>query len=200
MPTKAFQRRMILAVAVVLLLALSGGVAFLFLQTYHYAVVVPGVLYRDGNRGVREFANACRRSGVHTVVSVVDDHEIADPAKPQFNAEAAYLQLHGIRQLRIPVPLGGWPTTADVQKFLKIVNDPSDQPVLVHCAQGVRRTGMFVAAYQMHNEHLDAPHAKAAITLFGHRDSTRADIETFINAYHPADNTLAPLPTRHSRE
>ena len=41
------------------------------------------------------------------------------------------------------------PVDADVVKFLQIVTTKSQQPVLVHCAQGSDRTGMMVAIYRI---------------------------------------------------
>lgn len=41
------------------------------------------------------------------------------------------------------------PDDADVLKFLQIVTTPSQQPVLIHCAQGSDRTGMMVAIYRI---------------------------------------------------
>jgi len=41
------------------------------------------------------------------------------------------------------------PNEQDVVKFLRIVTTPSQQPVLVHCAQGSDRTGMMVAIYRI---------------------------------------------------
>lgn len=41
------------------------------------------------------------------------------------------------------------PVDADVLKFLQIVTTKSQQPVLVHCAQGSDRTGMMVAIYRV---------------------------------------------------
>src|SRR4051794_40585705 len=116
--------------------------------TYHFATVDPGKLYRDGNRGQREFCHALERGGIRTVVDLVDDSELSDTSKPELGAEAGWCSARGVRVERIPVKLGGWPTSDDVKKFLAIVTDKQNQPVLVHCAQGVRRTGMMVAAYQ----------------------------------------------------
>ncbi|MBN2713077.1 MAG: dual specificity protein phosphatase family protein [Planctomycetes bacterium] len=38
---------------------------------------------------------------------------------------------------------------SDVVKFLKIVNDPDNQPVLVHCQHGSDRTGTMCAIYRI---------------------------------------------------
>src|SRR4051812_27780066 len=102
-------------------LAVLGGGGWVwaeFFQTYHLAVVQEGVLVRDGNRGVRELETAVRRTGAKTVVSLIDDRELADATKPEFADEVELLKQRGVKLVRIPVKLGGWPTTADVRRFL----------------------------------------------------------------------------------
>jgi protein tyrosine/serine phosphatase len=183
-----------------ILLVMTAGAYFWANRTYHFAAVDPGVLYRDGNRGIAEFATAVRKSQAKTVVSLIDDDELNDPKKPQFNAEATYCADHNVHQERIPVKLGGWPSTVDINRFLAIVADSTNRPVLVHCAQGVRRTGMFVAAYQMSVQGFDKNKATAAIQTFGHSDRTADDIRTFIAAYDPATHALGPLPSGTSSE
>jgi protein tyrosine phosphatase (PTP) superfamily phosphohydrolase (DUF442 family) len=182
------------------LAAAGTGVWFEWFRTYHLVVVTPGILYRDGNRDLREFTHAVAKSHAKTVVTLVDDRELADPAKPQFAAEAAWCAANGVRQIRIPVKLGGWPTTADVRKFLDIANDPASQPVLVHCAQGVRRTGMFVAAYQLTARRESPAEVKSEIQRFGHSPNDTADIETFIDRFNPVARTIPDTMPQSSAE
>jgi protein tyrosine phosphatase (PTP) superfamily phosphohydrolase (DUF442 family) len=163
---------------------------YMVIQTYHLAVVKQGVLYRDGNRGLREFKHAVTMMGAKTVISLIDDKELNDPAKPQFIAEVNYLTTNQIQYIRIPVKLGGWPTTDDLQTFFKIVNDPKNQPVLMHCAQGVRRTGMFVAAFQETVMGLQPQQAKDAILTFKHKPEDLDDVRKFIDLYKPHTMTL----------
>jgi protein-tyrosine phosphatase len=156
------------------------------IQTYHLAAVQQGVLYRDGNRDLREFKHALTFTRVKTVISLIDDHELADPGKPQFLQETNYCTASGIQYIRIPVPLGGWPKSEDLKTFIAIVSNQSNQPVLVHCAQGVRRTGMFVAAYQESVLHVSPQQAADEILSFGHSANDTDDIRTFIHEYDPA--------------
>lgn len=169
--------------------ALVLGGAFLvwslFFKTYHLATVQDGALYRDGVQSVREFETAIKKVKPKTVVSLIDDRELADPEKAQFKKEQQLLAERGIKLERIPVKLGGWPTRRDVDRFLAVANDPANQPVLVHCAQGVRRTGMMVAAYQEAVLGYDDQKAKDAILDFGHSERTVKDVKRFIDEYDP---------------
>ena len=174
---------LILGAAVVVLL----GVLYWWaaLQTYHFAVVHEGVLYRDGNRGIREFSHAIRKGKIRTVVALIDDSELASERKPEFAAEMDWCKRKRIRVERIIIPLGGWPTSEDVRRFFDIVSDAQNQPVLVHCAQGVRRTGMMVAAYQQNVLGWDDERCRRELLTFGHSQRTVGDVQKFIDVYDP---------------
>ena len=175
-PSKTRRRMWPIVISIALLITIAFVGAWVkWFQTYHLAEVDKGKLYRDGNRGPREFVNTVRIVKPKTIISLVDDEEIADREKPEFKAEIAYAKDHRLSIERIPVRLGGWPRSEDVQRFLEIACDSRRQPVLVHCAQGVRRTGMFVAAYQESVLGYDKEKSKNAILRFGHSDRSIGD-------------------------
>lgn len=178
-------------IPVVILVAVAAGAFWFFrLQTYHLETVTSGVLYRDGNRGVREFANMLRKVKPKTVVTLIDEAELADERKPMFAQEAQLLEERGIEQHNVVVPLGGYPSTQDVQAFLAIVEDPAKRPVVVHCAQGVRRTGMMVAAYQESILGWDKEKVKAEMLTFGHSQRTVKDVKLFVDTYDSKTRTM----------
>jgi protein tyrosine phosphatase (PTP) superfamily phosphohydrolase (DUF442 family) len=174
-----------LIIFIIIAPVLSAGVFvwWRWFQTYHLETVDEGILYRDGNRGMREFATMVRKIKPKTVVCLVDDREMADPDKPMFAQEMKFLQEHGIRCEHINVKLGGWPDTSHIRRFLAVVSKKENQPVVVHCAQGVRRTGMFVAAYQQSILGWDDATTKAQMKTFGHSQRTVKDVERFIDVY-----------------
>ena len=186
------------AAAAVIVAGGFGSYWWAAVQLYHPFTVSPGVLYRDGNRGLREFRHAVDQEGIRTVVTLVDDRELNDPAKPQFKQEADYCRAHGISQVRIPVPLGGWPTSKQVNDFLDIVARPTNRPVLVHCAQGVRRTGMFMAAYQLEVLDRTVEYTQRTVQTFGHAERDVADVRWFIDHFDRANSRVpTTLPTPH---
>jgi protein tyrosine/serine phosphatase len=162
-------------------------------DTYHLATVDAGALYRDGVRSPREFENVVHKIHPKTVVRLIDERE--QQAEP-FPSESAICQREGITIVAIPIKLGGWPTREHVQQFLEVATDKSRQPVLVHCAQGVRRTGMMVAAYQRAVLGWTPDQTKSAMLTFGHSQRTVKDVQRFIDGYDPGTGAVPEgLPT-----
>jgi protein tyrosine/serine phosphatase len=181
-----------IAVAVLAVALIGWFVWAYYFQTYHLATVQEGVLYRDGCRTLRELETALGRKQIKSLVSLVDFREIQ---KEPFSQEREYCIRSKIRYTNIPIKLGGWPTTADVKQFLDLAKYKPQFPLLVHCAQGVRRTGMMVAAYQMTVLGWDKEKTKAAILTFGHSDRTVNDVKKFIDVYDPQTGEVpAGLP------
>jgi protein tyrosine/serine phosphatase len=169
-------------VVIAILAAVGWWIFWAYFDTYHLATVKEGTLYRDGVRSIHEFDLAVRKTHMKTVVSLVDEREIT---QHPFTDEMAYCKEHGIEVVRLPVLLGGWPTSEQIGQFLDVATDPAKQPVLVHCAQGVRRTGMMVAAYEMSVLKLPKDQTKSAMMTFGHSQRTIGDVQKFIENYDP---------------
>lgn len=187
---KPFDWRPTIVIALVVLVGVF--IWWQWFMTYHLEVVQEGVLYRDGNRGMREFRNAVRKIQPKTVVCLIDDAELADASKPMFAQEVKFLGERNINLERVKVPLGGWPSEPEINQFLAVMENPDNHPVLIHCAQGVRRTGMMVAAYQQAVLGYTDEQAEAAIEWFGRKptSATIAEVKKFIRAYDGKTRTL----------
>lgn len=88
--------------------------------------------------------------GVKTVVDLQRQGE-AD--------ERTMVESNGMKFFRIPMTTTSRPERAAVDQFLTIVNDPSNQPVFVHCRGGRHRTGVMTAIYRMSRESWTASQA-----------------------------------------
>jgi protein tyrosine phosphatase (PTP) superfamily phosphohydrolase (DUF442 family) len=81
--------------------------------------------------------------------------------------EAAMVKRAGLKYQSYPVPDRGTPSFSQVVGFLNYSTDPQNQPVFVHCAHGVGRTGIFVAAYRIAVDGLSVDAALAEARKFG---------------------------------
>lgn len=123
-----------------------------------FAKVSP-VLYRgDQPEGRAGFAELKRR-GIKTIICLRTlDYDSSDMAGL------------GLRYLHLSVT-PGHPEDEDVALFLLAVCDPANQPVFVHCRQGVDRTGIMVAAYRIMVEGWSNRRALAEMEANGFHDS-----------------------------
>jgi protein tyrosine/serine phosphatase len=78
--------------------------------------------------------------GVKTVIDLTRDGRPDEPA---------LVQRAGMKFYRIPLTTSERPSEAAVAQFLKLVKDPANQPVFVHCQGGRHRTGVMTAVYRM---------------------------------------------------
>ena len=63
--------------------------------------------------------------------------------------ESAFAARHGLRLFSFDMSASRPPSDQDVRRFLEIVSDPENQPVLVHCRNGVDRTGYMLGLYRL---------------------------------------------------
>ena len=89
------------------------------------------------------------------------------------------------------------PEDEDVAKFLKVLKDPNNRPVFVHCQHGADRTGMMVAAYRMVEQSWSSEDAARETHNFGfHMIFT--EIQEYLKRFNAAamaktvDETAAP--------
>ena len=79
--------------------------------------------------------------GITTVINLTKDD--ADPNEKTMVGKA------GMKYHQIPMDSHTPPTDAELAEFLRIVNDPANQPVFVHCVAGKHRTGVMTAVYRL---------------------------------------------------
>ena len=111
-------------------------------------------LYR-GAQPTAEGFRELRRMGIRTVISLRALH-----------SDRADLEGTGLRYVRISC--NAWhPEDEDVLKFLKLMRDPANHPVFVHCQHGADRTGMMVAVYRIVEQGWTIDEAMAELPRFG---------------------------------
>ena len=107
---------------------------------------------------------------------------------------AAATTAAGMKFVRIPMTTHVPPTTEQIDSFLRVVNDPANQPVYVHCADGKHRTGVMTAVYRMTQNGWTSDQAFKEMKSykFG-ADFLHPEFKKFVFAFNPALAAAAVL-------
>ena len=134
--------------------------------------------YRGSQPQGRDYADLAAM-GIKTVINLTSDDAEA-------NEEAMVTQA-GMRYAQFPMTTHRAPTSDQIARFLKLVNDPAAQPVYVHCVGGKHRTGVMTAIYRMTNEGWNSDRAFSEMKQyqFG-ADFLHSEFKQFVYGY-PAE-------------
>ncbi len=91
-----------------------------------------------------------RQLGIKTII---DLQKAPDPREPAWVRDA------GMKYINIPLSSRRPAKEAQSEYFLKLVNDPRNLPVYVHCAGGRHRTGEMTAIYRITHDSWTADQA-----------------------------------------
>lgn len=95
--------------------------------------------YRGAQPDAEGFAEL-KKLGVKTVIDLRDDRK---RQAPEWAREA------GMEYVNLPLRASRPATEAETEEFLRLVNDPANWPVYVHCKGGRHRTGALTAVYRI---------------------------------------------------
>lgn len=109
-----------------------------------FAVPVPGILSRSGQPTLKDF-QWLKDNGWKSVIDLRVNREKKDIS---IDTKISGFNKLGFNYLGLPIKDGSTPSVSQVHKFLKFVQDKSNQPAHVHCAAGIGRTGVMVALYR----------------------------------------------------
>jgi tyrosine-protein phosphatase SIW14 len=143
---------------------------------------VPGVknfarisddLYRGEQPTVEGFTEL-KKMGVKTIVNL-----------RSFHSDRALMTGTGLQYLHLYCK--AWhPEEEDVAQFLKLLKDPNNRPVFVHCQHGADRTGMMVASYRMLEQGWNSDDAAKETHNFGFHKMF-AEIQTYLQRFSAAE-------------
>ncbi len=133
---------------------------------------VSDILYRGAQPTEEGFAELKRR-GIKTVVNL-----------RSFHGDRSELKGLGLRYAHIYCK--AWhPEDEDTVKFLKILEDPANHPVFVHCQEGADRTGCVVAVYRIVEQGWTLEQAVEEMHDFGFHPVWFV-IEDYLDGFNPA--------------
>ena len=178
--------------ALLLLVLLIGGPLaysnYRNTQFRHFRVVQDGKVYRSGQMSIAALQRTTEEYGIKTVISF----DSLKRERPLDAEEEKFCQTHGIRHVRIRPREwladedGNVPAQEPVNKFLKVLDDPSAYPVLVHCFAGMHRTGAYCAIYRMEYQRWDNADAMTELKALGYTNLEKEDdVHGYLDTYVP---------------
>ena len=112
--------------------------------------------YRGEQPKGEDFAEL-KRLGIKTVI---------DLRKDQMSDAQAQAEQAGLRYVNLPLTTKKPPTEDETEQFLRLVNEPENWPVYVHCKGGRHRTGVLTAVYRITQDGWTADQAYDEMKLF----------------------------------
>jgi protein tyrosine phosphatase (PTP) superfamily phosphohydrolase (DUF442 family) len=117
--------------------------------------------YRGSQPGAAEFERL-KRLGIKTVI---------DLRKDRLKEAQGWAQAQGLRYFNIPLTTKKPATAEQTEYFLRLVNDPANWPVFVHCKGGRHRTGQMTAIYRITHDDWTAARAYEEMKRYDFEDS-----------------------------
>jgi len=131
------------SIALLLALCLTAGPVGCARLAYNFGSVRPGEIYRSAQPSPLFLHWLVEKRGIKTLVNLRG-------RTPGY--ESAFAARHRLRLYAFDMSATREPTAQDVERFLAILRDPDNYPLLVHCRNGVDRTGYMLAIYRV-NDH-----------------------------------------------
>ena len=146
--------------------------------------------YRGSQPSAKQFEEL-KRLGVKTII---------DLRKDRVEHASKWAQAAGLQYINIPL-LPHKPATEDqTTEFLKLVNDPANQPVYVHCRGGRHRTGQMTAIFRITNDGWTGDQAYTEMKKYDFEDSffyPRA-VKKHVFSYYERFSSQKQLPAQQS--
>ena len=117
--------------------------------------------YRGGQPDAEGFARL-KQLGIKTVIDLRKDSIASEPEQ---------VRAQGMRYVNIPMKASRPAAPEQVDAFLKLVNDPANWPVYVHCKGGRHRTGALTAVYRITHDGWTADQAWDEMKKYDFNDS-----------------------------
>ncbi len=164
------------------------------LRNFH--VVRDDVLYRSGQLSLAGLKRLVHDYGIKSVITL-RFAKVAGQAPPDRDEEN-FCKAEGLNYYRLPhlrwwSSVGTIPAEKNVQEFLRIMNNPANHPVLIHCFAGMHRTGTFCAVYRMEVEGWTSAEAIREMKHFGYVQEDW-DVLGYLENYPRQGPAEAPSP------
>jgi len=143
----------------------STGSAAISMPLSHFSEDLPAYhavssgVFRGGQPSLAGLSKL-KEQGIKTIVSFRTSRQV-------IQIESKETERLGMQFVSIPLSGIGKPSDETVERFLSVVQDPSMQPVFIHCEWGQDRTGAMLGIYRQAAQHWSAEQAYREMLQLG---------------------------------
>ena len=146
--------------------------------------------YRGSQPNARQFQDL-KRLGVKMVIDLRED---------KVEQASKWAHAAGLKYVNIPLRPHRAATEQQSNYFLKVVNDPANWPVYVHCRGGRHRTGQMTAIYRIAHDDWTADEAYQEMKKYDFEDSpfyprsVKKHVFSYYERFNSAKKTSVAAP------
>ncbi len=133
----------------VIILSIVGLVRHFHIKNFQ--TVAPGVLYTSGQPRGMDYTRLLYKYHIAAFVNLRNPDEHRE--RNWYNEEITWMKSNGVKYIELPIekdaPDEGFPESQDCQKFLEIMSQSSNLPVLIHDSSGKKRVAYLAAVWML---------------------------------------------------
>jgi protein tyrosine phosphatase (PTP) superfamily phosphohydrolase (DUF442 family) len=185
-----FTRRRIWLWSLALVIVAVAGWGYRNHKRYkHLAAHDPNMVYRSAWLDADVFREVIEEQQIRTVLNLCNQDELCELRPDQRRA----VNGSGARLIEIPMPASTLdPADPEIEKFVAVLSNPENYPLLVHCQHGVTRTAKVLAMYDILFRGMTAEQSIAAMPRFG-RDEYPVTVRAFAKNFEERHVQVYPL-------
>lgn len=143
-------------IAVIISTLMLAGLGFVYHAewTYRFLTISKDKVYKSAAIPLDKLPSYLDRYNIKTVIDLREG-SIIDPLNPAFTndvikEEALVKSMDGISYINIPS--SQIPSKENLEDFYKVLDNPINYPVLIHCHHGTGRAAIYSALYRIEYE------------------------------------------------
>ena len=168
-------------ILVLVVIGLAEG-AFAYRQAHrykHWAVHDPGLVYRSAWLEPDALAEMIEKHQIRSVINLCDPGEMGEQ---RWIEERQAVQGAGAQLLELTMPRTVNAADPVVERYIEVLRNPDNYPVLIHCQHGVTRTAELLSMYDILFRGLSADESLKKMPLFG-RDDHNVAVKAFAASF-----------------
>lgn len=183
---KKIRHRKTLFVISLMIIAIVGFVRHFHIKNFQ--VVVPGILYTSGQPRGMDYMRLLYKYHIATFVNVrvITEHR----EQNWYNEEVTWMRENGVNYFELPIVRRQFPNEATQKKFLAIMADEHNLPVLVHGSSGRKRELILSALWLVKAKDNSATQAIEVIERMKRKPITEAEKQFIKDISHQPGSTL----------